>query len=62
MKFEDHEKVFDYDLGMMLEDCAYTSSKQLVEDIEQWWGRYGDFILQACLEKVNRSSQRGASK
>lgn len=56
LPFEDFEKIAEYDLGgQILEDCAYLSHKSTLEAVEIWWKRNGDFILEACLEKVRNS-------
>lgn len=56
MKREDWEKIQQYDLSTILEDCSFTSSEKLINAIEKWWNINDDFILKACLEKVNKSN------
>jgi len=50
------EKIAEYDLeGMVLNDCAYLSHKAMLEGVEFWWKQNENFIMEAVLEKVQRS-------
>jgi len=63
LPMEEFEKVAEYDLGcMVLEDCAYLSHKSMLEAVEIWWKRNGDFIIQACLEKIRKCSETKEEK
>lgn len=56
LPLKDFEKIAEYDLGgQILEDCTYLSHESTLEAVEAWWKRNGDFIMEACLEKVRSS-------
>lgn len=46
---EDWEKVQEYDLSNILDDCTYMSHEEQLKAVEAWWKEYGNFILRACL-------------
>lgn len=52
MKMEDWEKVQQYDLGAILEDCTFLSHESLISAIEGWWKRFGQEILEGMLRRV----------
>jgi len=55
LPMEEFEKVAQYDLKcMVLNDCTYLSDKAVLDSVETWWKINGDFIIQACLEKIRR--------
>lgn len=53
------EKIAHYDLdGTILQDCTHLSYKSVLDAVEWWWKEYGDFIMEAVLEKVQSSTSR----
>lgn len=42
---EEWEEVIDFDLGCILDNCAYTSKEEILRAIEQYWKLFGEVIL-----------------
>jgi len=45
----DYEKVRNYDLSQILEDCTYLDSTLMVNDIRVFWNKNSDYILNLIL-------------